>query len=423
GRHGLRKALPSPLVNLDSTTLLCDFRVLNKWHEAAAHTDHDSEKPLAAGPAAPDGGHAAVAESGLLGVGDLLKSWCFGYFIRRPPSPPQSPSSKSASSMGLPVSTVGSMLPSLLKSSAEVLCESTSASMSAASAIMLPLRPPTPLQHLLCVAVQAGHGGRAGPAEAAEAVSLGQQAARQPDGFAGGANERLCASSEERTEEKCKHREKPSRSEASCAGFSHSPELRLSRSAFIAEFVAVSAKQTRAFWSARVYLIQKLESKQHSNIEHGRAGRSNQVAEAGLLLQRDRLLPAAVHQLLLGGAGGQAVAVLAYLFYVAAVIMVSAYVFVDEAKQLPVLVAFLIAALIAGILVLVQVFLDRRSHYNTTKGFLSGSSAIAAGVMAILAAWRAVHLNCAVPGRRRTHGRPREQIVVDVSPHGRKKGT
>uniref|UniRef100_A0A1I8IYI4 MARVEL domain-containing protein n=1 Tax=Macrostomum lignano TaxID=282301 RepID=A0A1I8IYI4_9PLAT len=86
-----------------------------------------------------------------------------------------------------------------------------------------------------------------------------------------------------------------------------------------------------------------------------------------------------------GGAGGQAVAVLAYLFYVATVIMVSAYVFVDEAKQLPVLVAFLIAALIAGILVLVQVFLDRRSHYNTTKGFLSGSSAIAAAWMAILA--------------------------------------
>uniref|UniRef100_A0A1I8FQF8 Transmembrane protein n=1 Tax=Macrostomum lignano TaxID=282301 RepID=A0A1I8FQF8_9PLAT len=128
---------------------------------------------------------------------------------------------------------------------------------------------------------------------------------------------------------------------------------------------------TRAFWSARVYLIQKLESKQHSNIEHGRAGRSNQVAEAGLLLQRDRFCccctPASS-----GAARRPGVAVLAYLFYVAAVIMVSAYVFVDEAKQLPVLVAFLIAALIAGILVLVQ-------------GFLSGSSAIAAGVMAILA--------------------------------------
>uniref|UniRef100_A0A1I8FJJ9 MARVEL domain-containing protein n=1 Tax=Macrostomum lignano TaxID=282301 RepID=A0A1I8FJJ9_9PLAT len=75
-----------------------------------------------------------------------------------------------------------------------------------------------------------------------------------------------------------------------------------------------------------------------------------------------------------GGAGGQAVAVLAYLFYVATVIMVSAYVFVDESQAA------------ARILSWCRCSWTAEATTTPPQGFLSGSSAIAAGgVMAILA--------------------------------------
>lgn len=85
-----------------------------------------------------------------------------------------------------------------------------------------------------------------------------------------------------------------------------------------------------------------------------------------------------------GGAGGQATAVLGFFFYTGAIVLITAYIFVDEANNKIVLIVFVVASILAGILVLVQIF-ALRAHYNSTKGFLSGCSGIAAGVMGILA--------------------------------------
>uniref|UniRef100_A0A1I8FFB5 Pecanex_C domain-containing protein n=1 Tax=Macrostomum lignano TaxID=282301 RepID=A0A1I8FFB5_9PLAT len=314
--------------------LLCDFRYSTSGTKPRAHTDHDGAVHRPHGHDNPAG--VAAARAGVLkqsraqaalsctcACGTGSSPGASGTSSRRRRNRPRQ---KSASSMGLPVSTVGSMLPSLLKSSAEVLCESTSASMSAASAIMLPLRPPTPLQHLLLLrcrlATEAGRARRRLLRRSALAsrrrdspTVLPEAPVGRQDGFALpdlldhlSNNERLCASSEERTEEKCKHREKPSRTQTLSMGELDGQTKWLKLAFFFSVIGFCLLLYTSFFW---------------------------------------------------GGAGGQAVAVLAYLFYVATVIMVHP--------------------------VLVQVFLDRRSHYNTTKGFLSGSSAIAAARDAILA--------------------------------------
>uniref|UniRef100_A0A1I8FQU3 DUF2182 domain-containing protein n=1 Tax=Macrostomum lignano TaxID=282301 RepID=A0A1I8FQU3_9PLAT len=365
------------------------------------------EKPLAAGPAAPDGGHAAVAESGFLGVGDLLKA------VHRPHGH-DNPAGVAAARAG--VLRAGAQAAALL------------ALALVAQAVVLVLRvlhPGAAAIALVKVCVVNGAAGldrRVDAALPVEVVSRGVVRVHQ----------RL-------HERRVRHHVAVAAADA------------------VAALVVVAVQAGHGGRAARRRLLRRsaLASRRRDSPtvlpEAPSAARMASHCLICSIISRIELdgqtkwlklaffFSVIGFCLLLytsffwGGAGGQAVAVLAYLFYVATVIMVSAYVFVDEAKQLPVLVAFLIAALIAGpagapdavdqqqdarqsraggapgrpaggrlvderrlhecrqqdegrcILVLVQVFLDRRSHYNTTKGFLSGSSAIAAGVMAILA--------------------------------------
>uniref|UniRef100_A0A1I8IXS9 DUF2182 domain-containing protein n=1 Tax=Macrostomum lignano TaxID=282301 RepID=A0A1I8IXS9_9PLAT len=456
GRHGLRKALPSPLVNLDSTTLLCDFRYSTsgtKPPPTRTMTAWEHSPPGLPAPLSPKRNRLPRGRQRPMVAMRPLRNRAFwaldsqtltqspGYLqaVHRPHGH-DNPAGVAAARAGVlrAGAQAAALLALALVAQAVVLVLRVLHPGAAAIALVkvcvvngaagldrrvdaaLPVEVVSRgvvrvhqrlherrVRHhvavaaadavaaLVVVAVQAGHGGRAGPAEAAEAVGLGQQAARQPDGFAGGAVGRQ-------------------------DGFAL-PDL-LDHLSNVWHFLLLKA----ALSGGGLAL-------QTQTLSMGELDGQTKWLKLAFFFSVIGFCLLLYTSFFWGGAGGQAVAVLAYLFYVATVIMVSAYVFVDEAKQLPVLVAFLIAALIAGpagapdavdqqqdarqsraggaqarpaggrlvderrlhecrqqdegrcILVLVQVFLDRRSHYNTTKGFLSGSSAIAAGVMAILA--------------------------------------
>uniref|UniRef100_A0A1I8FEX3 RSN1_7TM domain-containing protein n=1 Tax=Macrostomum lignano TaxID=282301 RepID=A0A1I8FEX3_9PLAT len=198
---------------------------------------------------------------------------------------------------------------------------------------------------LVVVAVQAGHGGRAGPAEAAEAVSLGQQ----------GATARRF----------CRRRRPAARMASHC-------------------------------------LICSIISRITQTLSMGELDGQTKWLKLAFFLQRDRLLPAAVHQLLLGGAGGQAVAVLAYLFYVATVIMVSATSLWMKPSSCPCWLPSSSRALIcwhpgpgAGVPG------PAESHYNTTKGLPVRAARPYRCVMAILG-----------PGHRRLNRKLRDMLLT-----------